>query len=96
MSRSGGQAAAGPHERQCRGGGEALGRPVLHGPIEIHGADAEVAAAGGQQLPGELVVWLVRGDRLPHPAMVRLGGVGPRFTGNSALIRSTSPQRIAW
>jgi len=70
-----------PHERQGRGASEAFGRLVLHGAIEVDGADAEVASARCEHLPDELVIRLVGGDRLADPVVIGLGGIGPEIDG---------------
>ena len=67
------------------------GRAVLDRPVEVHRADAEIAAAGGEQLADELVVGLVLGERRPDPAVIRLRGVGPEVDGKLRL----DPQHVA-
>ena len=79
------------HERQGHGGGDAFRRPVLDGAVEVDRADAEIAAAGGEQLPDELVVGLVLGDRGPDPAVIGLGRIGPEIDGEFRL----DPQNVA-
>ena len=73
------------HERQGHGGGDAFRSPILDGAVEVHRTDAEIAAAGGQHLADELVVGLVLGHRLPHPAMIGLRRVGPEIDGELRL-----------
>ncbi len=79
------------HERQGHGGGDAFRRLVLDGAVEVDRADAEIAAAGGEQLADELVVRLVLGDRRPDPAVIGLGRIGPEIDGELRL----DPQDVA-
>ena len=79
------------HERQGHGAGDAFRRPVLDGAVEVDRADAEIAAAGGEHLPDELVVRLVLGDRRPDPAVIGLRRIGPEIDGELGL----DPQDVA-
>ena len=79
------------HERQGHGGGDAFRRPVLDGAVEVDRADAEIAAAGGEQLADELVIRLVLRDGRPDPAVIGLGRVGPEIDGELRL----DPQDVA-
>ena len=85
-SRFVGQASArAPMKVKATARGDALGRAILDGAVEVHRADAEIAAAGGEHFPDELVVRLVLRDGSPDPVVISLRGVGPEIDGELRL-----------
>ena len=89
--RHAGKFVAGPvlrphaHERQRHGLRDAGGGFILRCAIKIHRRILKVAAAGGKQIPRKLVVRHIAAQRIMHPAVVGLRGVGPEVHGKLGL-----------